>query len=83
MRPLRLYINVDHVATVRQARHADEPDPLAAANRRIAIVVLRSVEQLISPSLSGTSSQVNPVTAIQPVEPVDGQKWSVQSLKIP
>ena len=31
MRPLRLYINVDHVATVRQARHADEPDPLAAA----------------------------------------------------
>ena len=32
MRPLRLYINVDHVATVRQARHADEPDPLAAAS---------------------------------------------------
>jgi pyridoxine 5-phosphate synthase len=31
MRPLRLYINVDHVATVRQARQADEPDPLAAA----------------------------------------------------
>lgn len=31
MRPLRLYINVDHVATIRQARHADEPDPLAAA----------------------------------------------------
>lgn len=31
MRPLRLYINVDHVATVRQARRTDEPDPLAAA----------------------------------------------------
>ena len=31
MRPLRLYINVDHVATVRQARQTDEPDPLAAA----------------------------------------------------
>ena len=31
MRPLRLYINVDHVATVRQARHTDEPDPFAAA----------------------------------------------------
>lgn len=31
MRPLRLYINVDHVATVRQARKADEPDPFAAA----------------------------------------------------
>jgi pyridoxine 5-phosphate synthase len=31
MRPLRLYINVDHVATIRQARQTDEPDPLAAA----------------------------------------------------
>jgi pyridoxine 5-phosphate synthase len=28
---LRLCINVDHVATVRQARRADEPDPVAAA----------------------------------------------------
>ncbi len=28
---LRLYINIDHVATIRQARHADEPDPAAAA----------------------------------------------------
>ena len=27
----RLYINVDHVATVRQARRGDEPDPAAAA----------------------------------------------------
>ncbi len=27
----RLYINVDHVATIRQARRAVEPDPLAAA----------------------------------------------------
>lgn len=31
MRPLRLYINVDHVATLRQARRTDEPDPLQAA----------------------------------------------------
>jgi pyridoxine 5-phosphate synthase len=31
MRPMRLYINVDHVATLRQARKTDEPDPLAAA----------------------------------------------------
>jgi pyridoxine 5-phosphate synthase len=31
MRHQRLYINVDHVATVRQARRATEPDPLAAA----------------------------------------------------
>jgi pyridoxine 5-phosphate synthase len=29
--PIRLYINVDHVATVRQARRTDEPDPLQAA----------------------------------------------------
>ena len=27
----RLYINVDHVATIRQARRADEPDPVEAA----------------------------------------------------
>lgn len=31
MRPLRLYINVDHVATLREARHTDEPEPLQAA----------------------------------------------------
>jgi pyridoxine 5-phosphate synthase len=28
---LRLYINIDHVATVRQARMTDEPDPARAA----------------------------------------------------
>ena len=27
----RLYINIDHVATVRQARRGEEPDPVAAA----------------------------------------------------
>ena len=27
----RLYVNIDHVATIRQARQTDEPDPLAAA----------------------------------------------------
>src|SRR5688572_4787208 len=31
MRRQRLYINIDHVATVRQARRGDEPDPIAAA----------------------------------------------------
>jgi pyridoxine 5-phosphate synthase len=31
MTPIRLYINVDHVATVREARRTDEPDPLEAA----------------------------------------------------
>jgi pyridoxine 5-phosphate synthase len=30
MMPTRLYINVDHVATLREARKADEPDPVAA-----------------------------------------------------
>jgi pyridoxine 5-phosphate synthase len=29
---LRLYVNVDHVATIRQARKTDEPDPVAAAS---------------------------------------------------
>ena len=27
----RLYVNIDHVATVRQARRGDEPDPVEAA----------------------------------------------------
>ncbi|MDQ3696920.1 MAG: pyridoxine 5'-phosphate synthase, partial [Gemmatimonadota bacterium] len=27
----RLYVNVDHVATLRQARRGVEPDPVAAA----------------------------------------------------
>tara|TARA_B100000029_G_C17533040_1_gene943922 strand:- start:23 stop:769 length:747 start_codon:yes stop_codon:yes gene_type:complete len=30
-RDMRLYVNVDHVATVRQARMTDEPDPVRAA----------------------------------------------------
>lgn len=30
---MRLYVNVDHVATVREARRADEPDPVEAAVR--------------------------------------------------
>src|SRR5437762_4690693 len=29
--PIRLGVNIDHVATLRQARRADEPDPVAAA----------------------------------------------------
>ena len=28
---MRLYVNVDHVATVREARGTDEPDPVRAA----------------------------------------------------
>ncbi len=31
MKPQRLYINVDHVATLRQARRGASPDPVAAA----------------------------------------------------
>ena len=31
MNAQRLYINVDHVATVRQARRGESPDPVAAA----------------------------------------------------
>src|SRR5687768_12387742 len=30
-RHLRLYVNIDHVATIRQARRGLEPDPAAAA----------------------------------------------------
>ncbi|MFC1575131.1 pyridoxine 5'-phosphate synthase [Gemmatimonadota bacterium] len=28
---MRLYVNIDHIATVRQARQTDEPDPVRAA----------------------------------------------------
>jgi pyridoxine 5-phosphate synthase len=35
-RQLRLGVNVDHVATVRQARGTDYPDPLEAARRCVA-----------------------------------------------
>jgi len=28
---IALHINIDHVATVRQARHISEPDPVTAA----------------------------------------------------
>ena len=31
LRYQRLYVNIDHVATVRQARRGTEPDPVAAA----------------------------------------------------
>ena len=31
MRHQRLYVNIDHVATIRQARRGAEPDPVAAA----------------------------------------------------
>jgi pyridoxine 5-phosphate synthase len=31
MTPMRLYVNIDHVATVRQARRTNEPDPVEAA----------------------------------------------------
>ncbi len=30
----RLGVNIDHVATVRQARHTNEPDPVWAAASR-------------------------------------------------
>ncbi|MDT8342248.1 MAG: pyridoxine 5'-phosphate synthase [Longimicrobiales bacterium] len=31
MRALRFFVNIDHVATVREARRTDEPDPVRAA----------------------------------------------------
>src|SRR5712692_9400353 len=30
---MRLYVNIDHVATLREARKTDEPDPVQAAER--------------------------------------------------
>jgi len=28
---MRLAVNIDHIATIREARKGDEPDPVAAA----------------------------------------------------
>ena len=28
---MRLHVNIDHIATIRQARRTDEPDPVRAA----------------------------------------------------
>lgn len=36
MTSLRLYVNIDHVATVREARRTDEPSPLEAARAALA-----------------------------------------------
>jgi pyridoxine 5-phosphate synthase len=36
MTPARLYVNIDHVATVREARRTDEPDPVLAARAALA-----------------------------------------------
>jgi pyridoxine 5-phosphate synthase len=36
MRPLRLGVNIDHVATVRNARGSDQPEPLRAALAALA-----------------------------------------------
>ena len=36
MSVMRLYVNIDHVATVRQARRTDEPDPVPAAKPIVA-----------------------------------------------
>src|SRR2546430_1467439 len=30
---MRLYVNIDHVATLREARRTDEPEPARAASR--------------------------------------------------
>ena len=33
----KLGVNIDHIATVRQARGGDEPDPVAAAAIAVAL----------------------------------------------
>src|SRR5689334_11627183 len=33
---MRLYVNIDHVATLREARKTDEPDPLRAAEAALS-----------------------------------------------
>ena len=50
--PLRLGVNIDHVATVRNARGGIHPDPVRAAN----MAVLAGADAVIN--LNGASPQV-------------------------
>ena len=40
MKPLRLGVNIDHVATVRNARGGDNPDPVRAAQLAEKVVAM-------------------------------------------
>ena len=76
MTPVRLYVNIDHVATVREARKTDEPDPLEAARAAMAggadgiTVHLREDRRHI---------QDADVVAIATLPPRSSRAWTVDS----
>src|SRR6266516_4341740 len=43
---MRLYVNIDHVATLREARQTDEPDPVRAADVGALKAAVRGVLNL-------------------------------------
>ena len=49
----KLGVNIDHIATVRQARRAVEPDPVAAAGRRSTMLNLPVHHQVASTGVAG------------------------------
>src|SRR5215218_6059337 len=53
-RHLRLYINIDHVATVRQARRGAEPSPVEAA----AMCELAGADEMIDIAIRTKPQQV-------------------------
>src|SRR6266516_4736212 len=64
---MRLYVNIDHVATIREARKTDEPDPVqaaAAAERALA----RSVRTVLNLELGANADIVRLATRIKPFQ---------------
>src|SRR5438094_400551 len=73
---MRLYVNIDHVATVREARRTDEPDPVraAAAAERGGAPLGRAAAHARARGLAVhaghglTYDNVQPVAAIRDIE---------------
>src|SRR6266581_4211037 len=60
---MRLYVNIDHVATLREARKTDEPDPVQAA----AVAALaRSVRTVLNLELGAHAEIVRLATRMKP-----------------
>src|SRR5881227_3701562 len=71
---MRLYVNIDHVATVREARKTDEPSPVhaaAAAERAGAdgvTALARSVRTVLNLELGAHAEIVRIATRIKPFQ---------------
>src|SRR6058998_1896286 len=58
---MRLAVNIDHIATIREARKSDEPDPVAAAaicERTVATHL--NIEMSASPEMVRIAQTIKP-----------------------